>query len=122
MKGSRSREIDRSSVDGMGSSGQVVGLLDSSSCRTSSVESDSLTYHNGQKFSTYDKDQDSSTTNCARTYLGAFWYSNCHYANPNGIYLGGDDKTFFAIGNVWYHWKGFESGLKSITMKIRPVA
>ncbi|KAI4898804.1 hypothetical protein NFI96_029820, partial [Prochilodus magdalenae] len=122
MKGSRSREIDRSSVDGMGSSGQVVGLLDSSSCRTSSVESDSLTYHNGQKFSTYDKDQDSSTTNCARTYLGAFWYSNCHYANPNGIYLGGDDKTFFAIGNVWYHWKGFESGLKAITMKIRPVA
>ena len=38
MKGSRSREIDWSSVDGMGSSGQVVGLLDSSSCRMSSEE------------------------------------------------------------------------------------
>ena len=38
MKGNRSSEIDWSSVDRMGSSGQVVGLLDSSSCRTSSIE------------------------------------------------------------------------------------
>ncbi|KAL6482459.1 hypothetical protein MHYP_G00105390 [Metynnis hypsauchen] len=83
---------------------------------------DSLTYHNGQKFSTFDKDQDSSSSNCAKTYLGAFWYNTCHGTNPNGIYLWGRDGTLFAIGDVWYTWKTFDYGLKSITMKIRPVA
>ena len=38
MKGNRSMEMDWSSVDGMGSSGQVVGILDSSGCRRLSVE------------------------------------------------------------------------------------
>ncbi|KAL6482451.1 hypothetical protein MHYP_G00105310 [Metynnis hypsauchen] len=82
---------------------------------------DSLAYHNGQKFSTFDKDQDSWGGNCAKTYLGAFWYGDCHHANPNGIYLWGKDGTFFAIGDVWYTWKTYDYGLKSITMKIRPV-
>ncbi|KAI5091247.1 microfibril-associated glycoprotein 4 [Silurus meridionalis] len=84
---------------------------------------DSLELSNGQKFSTFDKDQDSNEEgNCAKSYLGAFWYNKCHHANPNGIYLWGRDGTLFAIGNVWYHWKGYDYGLKSITMKIRPVA
>ncbi|KAL6482458.1 hypothetical protein MHYP_G00105380 [Metynnis hypsauchen] len=84
---------------------------------------DSLTTHNGQKFSTFDKDQDSwGGGNCAKTYLGAFWYSACHQANPNGIYLWGKDGTLYAIGDVWYTWKAYDYGLKSITMKIRPVA
>ncbi|KAL6482460.1 hypothetical protein MHYP_G00105400 [Metynnis hypsauchen] len=82
----------------------------------------SLGFHNGQKFSTFDKDQDSDISkNCAKTYLGAFWYSNCHTTNPNGIYLWGRDGTIYAIGDVWYYWKGIDYGLKSITMKIRPV-
>ncbi|KAK3510900.1 hypothetical protein QTP70_024374, partial [Hemibagrus guttatus] len=84
---------------------------------------DSLELSNGQKFSTFDKDQDSNEEgNCAKSYLGAFWYNKCHHANPNGIYLWGKDGTLFAIGNVWYHWKGFDYGVKSITMKIRPVS
>uniref|UniRef100_A0A3B4CPR3 Fibrinogen C-terminal domain-containing protein n=1 Tax=Pygocentrus nattereri TaxID=42514 RepID=A0A3B4CPR3_PYGNA len=83
---------------------------------------DSLTYHNGQKFSTFDKDQDSWPGNCAKSFLGAFWYNACHYANPNGIYLWGRDGTFYAIGDVWSTWKPYDYGLKSITMKIRPVA
>ncbi|KAL3045971.1 hypothetical protein OYC64_004056 [Pagothenia borchgrevinki] len=82
---------------------------------------DSLGHHNGQKFSTYDKDQDSSTGNCARTYLGAFWYNVCHHTNPNGVYLWGADSTIFAIGVDWSSWKGYDYSLKSISMKIRPV-
>ncbi|KAF4118005.1 hypothetical protein G5714_000056 [Onychostoma macrolepis] len=46
---------------------------------------DSLSYNDGQKFSTFDKDQDSSNNNCARLHLGAFWYNNCHGTNPNGL-------------------------------------
>ncbi|XP_076839355.1 microfibril-associated glycoprotein 4-like [Brachyhypopomus gauderio] len=82
---------------------------------------DSMAYHNEQKFSTFDKDQDAhKELNCARSYLGAFWYNACHHANPNGIYLWGRDGTIFAIGNAWFHWKGYD-GLMSIVMKIRPV-
>ncbi|XP_060754314.1 microfibril-associated glycoprotein 4-like [Neoarius graeffei] len=84
---------------------------------------DSLATNNGQKFTTFDKDQDSNAGgNCAKSYLGGFWYNQCHYANPNGIYLWGRDGTYFAIGNVWQHWKGYDYGLKYIAMKIRPVS
>uniref|UniRef100_A0A8B9I1B2 Fibrinogen C-terminal domain-containing protein n=1 Tax=Astyanax mexicanus TaxID=7994 RepID=A0A8B9I1B2_ASTMX len=82
---------------------------------------DALSYNNGQKFSTMDRDQDSTSANCAKLYLGAFWYNSCHYANPNGMYIRGFDSTYFASGNEWYQWKGYEYGLKTITMKIRLV-
>ncbi|TDH06417.1 hypothetical protein EPR50_G00132940 [Perca flavescens] len=82
---------------------------------------DSLSLHNGKKFSTFDKDQDSSNKNCARSFLGAFWYNNCYGANPNGVYRWGADGTISAVGVSWYHWKGFDYSLKSISMKIRPV-
>ncbi|XP_030610973.1 microfibril-associated glycoprotein 4-like [Archocentrus centrarchus] len=82
---------------------------------------DSLSGHNGQKFSTFDKDQDSSGLNCAKLYLGAFWYNNCHHANPNGVYRWGADGTLYAVGVSWYSWKGHDYSLKVISMKIRPV-
>uniref|UniRef100_A0A096MI32 Fibrinogen C-terminal domain-containing protein n=2 Tax=Poecilia formosa TaxID=48698 RepID=A0A096MI32_POEFO len=82
---------------------------------------DSLAFQNEQKFSTFDKDQDKwSENSCARTYLGAFWYNACHYANPNGVYRWGADKTYYAIGVEWYFFKGNDYSLKSISMKIRP--
>ncbi|XP_067296752.1 microfibril-associated glycoprotein 4-like [Pseudorasbora parva] len=84
---------------------------------------DSLTYHNGMKFTTFDKDQDTDVKNCAKQYLGAFWYNGCYHANPNGVYLWGEDPTIFAIGNVWFHWKNnIAVGMKSIRMKIKRVA
>ncbi|XP_016386132.1 microfibril-associated glycoprotein 4-like [Sinocyclocheilus rhinocerous] len=84
--------------------------------------SDSLSYHNGFKFSTFDKDQDVSENNCAKQYLGGFWYSACHNTNPNGVYLWGEDPTLYAIGNVWSTWKGYTVGMKSISMKIKRVS
>ncbi|XP_058632486.1 microfibril-associated glycoprotein 4-like [Onychostoma macrolepis] len=84
---------------------------------------DSLAYHNDQKFSTFDKDQDVFEKNCARLHLGAFWYNNCHHANLNGMYIWGDDPTIFAIGNVWFTWSNnWNVGMKSITMKIKRVS
>ncbi|XP_049325400.1 microfibril-associated glycoprotein 4-like isoform X2 [Astyanax mexicanus] len=82
---------------------------------------DALQGHSGMKFSTFDKDQDTWSGNCAKLHLGAFWYGTCHHANPNGIYLWGKDPTLFAIGNVWNQWKDYDYGLKFISMKIRPV-
>ncbi|XP_063338342.1 microfibril-associated glycoprotein 4-like [Pelmatolapia mariae] len=82
---------------------------------------DALNFHNQQKFSTFDKDQDSSSVHCAKTYLGAFWYNDCHYANPNGVYRWGADGTIFAVGVAWHQWKGHDYSLKTISMKIRPL-
>ncbi|XP_067296620.1 microfibril-associated glycoprotein 4-like isoform X2 [Pseudorasbora parva] len=84
---------------------------------------DSLFGHNDQKFSTFDKDQDTDASNCAKEYLGAFWYKFCLNANPNGVYLWGDDDTHFSIGVVWSSWKNsFTVSMKSISMKIRRVS
>lgn len=51
-----------------------------------SLPGDSMAYHNGRSFSTYDKDTDSAITNCALSYKGAFWYKNCHRVNLMGRY------------------------------------
>ncbi|XP_067259529.1 microfibril-associated glycoprotein 4-like [Chanodichthys erythropterus] len=85
---------------------------------------DSLSYHNGQKFTTFDKDQDPYDGNCAKQFLGAFWYAvGCHHTNPNGVYLWGEDNTHHAIGDVWYNWKkSFSVGMKFISMKIKCVS
>lgn len=82
---------------------------------------DSLTYHNGMKFTTLDKDQDKEKRNCARLYLGAFWYKTCHSTNPNGVYRWGADKTLYAVGMSWSTLKGHDYSLKKFSMKIRPV-
>ncbi|XP_037547470.1 microfibril-associated glycoprotein 4-like [Nematolebias whitei] len=81
---------------------------------------DSLSLHNGQKFTTTDKDQDTHPSNCARLAYGAFWYAACFGANPNGIYTWGPSPQ--AAGVQWNTFRGLEQSLKTITMKIRPVA
>ncbi|KAF1373437.1 hypothetical protein PFLUV_G00238850 [Perca fluviatilis] len=82
---------------------------------------DSLSFHNRQRFTTFDKDQDSYSGNCARLSLGAFWYNNCHHANPNGVYRWGADSTVSHVGVEWISFKGYNYSLKTISMKIRPV-
>ncbi|XP_041783032.1 fibrinogen-like protein A [Anopheles merus] len=47
---------------------------------------DALNYHKDMKFSTVDRDNDVSTTHCARYWKGAWWYKGCHNSNLNGIY------------------------------------
>eukprot|EP00064_Thunnus_orientalis_P025174 superscaffoldBa00012073_g25510 len=82
---------------------------------------DSLSYHNKQKFSTFDRDQDPDSRDCAKLHLGAFWFNRCHYSNPNGIYRLEADGTVKYVGVEWQTWKGYNRSLKTISMKIRPV-
>ncbi|KAF1373412.1 hypothetical protein PFLUV_G00238600 [Perca fluviatilis] len=63
---------------------------------------DPLRGHNGQKFSTFDKEQDSDVArHCARTFLGPFWYNGCFLANPNGVYRWGLTALSLLLG-----WSG----------------
>ncbi|XP_042559556.1 microfibril-associated glycoprotein 4-like, partial [Clupea harengus] len=82
---------------------------------------DSMSYHDGRKFSTYDHDQDSAKYNCAKKYDAAFWYGACFQANPNGVYRWKNDDLGFADGVEWYHFRGYDYSLKTISMKIRPL-
>jgi hypothetical protein len=50
---------------------------------------DSLSLHDGNMFTTKDRDNDISEDNCAQRFGGAWWYKNCHASNLNGLYLQG---------------------------------
>jgi len=81
---------------------------------------DSLFSHHQMRFSTNDKDQDSSTTvNCAEEYTGAFWYHACLHVNINAQYLNGDNDQP-SKGMTWYAFKGESYSLKTTQMKFRP--
>lgn len=53
--------------------------------RYSGNAGDALHGQSGQKFSTYDRDNDESGSNCAAVYGGGFWFRNCATACFNGI-------------------------------------
>ncbi|GFO42202.1 ficolin-2 [Plakobranchus ocellatus] len=76
---------------------------------------DSLSYHNGQKFSTFDNDNDKSGESCAKSELGGWWYRSCDTADLNSKWNGGADK-----GLEWNAFTGSESASFS-EMKIRRV-
>jgi hypothetical protein len=51
----------------------------------------------GMKFSTYDRDNDLSTDNCAATYGGGFWYNNCGCVLINSF---DNNFKFYCLGQV----------------------
>ena len=55
---------------------------------------DALKYSNKMPFSTQDKDNDVSSTHCAKFYTAGWWYKHCHYCNLNGRYT---------VGIVWFN-------------------
>jgi len=69
--------------------------------------------HNGQKFSTFDKDNDNtSTQNCAKAFHGGWWYNACQAFNPNGQY----NNTHTGEGVNWNDWT---YSYKATELKIR---
>lgn len=44
----------------------------------SGTAGDGMVVHKGMKFSTYDRDNDSSNKHCAHLYYGAWWFNDCY--------------------------------------------
>ena len=44
---------------------------------TGNAGKDSMAYNNGRRFTTYDVDNDHSSSNCAVDLSGGFWYDLC---------------------------------------------
>ncbi|KAK1155798.1 ficolin-2 isoform X4 [Acipenser oxyrinchus oxyrinchus] len=69
---------------------------------------DSFSFHSNMSFTTKDRDHDKSgSSNCAVSYTGAWWYSECHWSNLNGRYLKGVHEAI-AKGINWKTGKGYK--------------
>ena len=76
---------------------------------------DSLSYHNGKPFSTYDRDNDGRAQNDAVVYSGAWWYYGYH-SNLNGKWSTvGSSKAA-----SWYTFSGGDS-VSFSEMKLRRI-
>nr|XP_043889420.1 tenascin [Solea senegalensis] len=82
----------------------------------SGIAGDSMRYHNGRPFSTWDKDADPLGIHCARAYMGGWWYKNCYKTNLNGLHGINSNNQ----GVVWIDWKGKDSSIPFTEMKFRP--
>ncbi|XP_042349331.1 fibrinogen-like protein 1 [Plectropomus leopardus] len=77
--------------------------------------------HQNIEFSTYDKDNDKYSGNCAQEDKGGWWFNRCHSAHLNGLYYpNGHYKAFTDDGIVWYTWRGWWYSLKTSIMMLRP--
>lgn len=89
----------------------------------SGTAGDSLSYHDGMKFSTEDHDNDVSDRNCAADNKGGWWYSGCYFSNLNGAYHLGwysPNLSSFADGVVWYTLRDSDRySVRKVEMKIR---
>ncbi|XP_034839713.1 angiopoietin-1-like isoform X3 [Maniola hyperantus] len=82
---------------------------------------DSLSYHAGQKFSTYDVDNDEwKEGSCAVEHGGAWWYKECDKSNLNGKYANSAEESN-GQSIYWISFKGPNSPLYKTRMMIRPL-
>ena len=79
---------------------------------------DSMQRHNGCKFTTKDRDQDTWNGNCAVSYHGAWWYTGCHDSNLNGLY----PTAIYSTDPKYISWKAinnYHGGIIFSEMKIK---
>ena len=85
-----------------------------------SYGTDAMAYHDNQKFSTYDNDNDQDSKSCSFLHQGGWWYSHCYRANLNGPHtlpaIPGIHTTYARL--IWYDGTNFID-LSSAEMKIR---
>uniref|UniRef100_A0A673UKL9 Ficolin 3 n=1 Tax=Suricata suricatta TaxID=37032 RepID=A0A673UKL9_SURSU len=70
-----------------------------------SLAGDSLSFHNGKSFTTYDADHDPNKSNCAVTVHGAWWYGTRYRSNLNGR-CARSEATAHKYGIAWASGRG----------------
>ncbi|CAG5126901.1 unnamed protein product [Candidula unifasciata] len=79
---------------------------------------DSMSYHKGSKFSTFDRDNDQHPESCAKKYHGAWWYNGCYASNLNGAWADANDT-----GMGWYfNQTNHRNNVSFTEMKIRYIS
>uniref|UniRef100_A0A182QT95 Fibrinogen C-terminal domain-containing protein n=1 Tax=Anopheles farauti TaxID=69004 RepID=A0A182QT95_9DIPT len=71
----------------------------------------------GMKFSTYDRDNDKSSENCAQENHGGWWYKSCGDSNLNGAYR--KEYLHDQTGMFWKEFRGLNYSLKRSRIMIR---
>ena len=96
--------------------------LSVSGYQSASTARDSLaSWHNGQRFSTPDRDNDKGPgDHCAVITHGPWWHDHCYGSLLTGKYFPSGPRSEYPRGVVWHTWKGWEYTLRSAEMKIRP--
>ena len=97
-------------------------ILSVSGYQSASTARDSLAYHNGQKFSTPDRDNDAHCcVHCAAYNHRPWWHNSCYYSLLTGkYYTSGGPRSSLPRGIIWSGWKGPYYSLRVAEMKIRP--
>ena len=76
---------------------------------------------NGQQFTTYDRDNDPWSDNCAisahgSTAPGRWWHNNCFFINLNYNY--GGPRRFIRLAGTWYTPRYIEIKIRPVDCKI----
>ncbi|CAD7076778.1 unnamed protein product [Hermetia illucens] len=74
---------------------------------------------NNSPFSTYNRDNDRSSLNCASMLKGGWWWKSCG-RGLNGLYLHDPQDLTARQGIVWFRWRGWDYTLKKAIMMIKP--
>jgi len=74
---------------------------------------------NNSPFSTYNRDNDRSSLNCASMLKGGWWWKSCG-RGLNGLYLNDPQDITARQGIVWFRWRGWDYTLKKAMMMIKP--
>ncbi|KAH8300671.1 hypothetical protein KR018_006212, partial [Drosophila ironensis] len=107
----------------VGSEEQAYELIDLG--EYSGTAGNSFVYHQGNKFSTFDRDNDTYDGHCARRYGAGWWYFECLKCLLNGKYMeiglsdlleGGIEWGYWSTGS----WLDYSVSLVFTQMMIRP--
>ena len=93
--------------------------LSVSGYQSASTAGNSLAYHNGQMFSTLDRDNDAWPGGQCNVRYSPWWHGSCHHSLLTGRYYPSGKRTPYAIAITWVTWKGYHYPLRVAEMKIR---
>ena len=80
----------------------------------------SFNYASGNKFSTYDHDNDLRPTSCASQYKAGWWFSSCFKMNLNSVYGGASGITASNMGMKYLSDDDYEP-IRIVAMKIKAI-